>query len=141
MGARFFSVASVAFLCTVVGAGSVAELRQLSSPDLPGPAYGAFTPPRADALLGAPAVAPPADPPDYPGKFELVGHDPLLYRGMNAAIAVKGNYVYVGSRTDGSHPDSGVMVVNVHDPAHPSIVGQIGLPNEGNPGESSRELR
>src|SRR3954451_14272987 len=136
MGSRYLSVASVAFLCTVVGAGSVAELKQLSSPDLPGPAYGAFTPPSADPLVGARAVAPPAPPPDYPGKFELVGHDPLLYRGMNAAIAVKGDYVYVGSRTDGAHPNSGVMVVNVHDPASPSIVGQIGPPDEANPGES-----
>src|SRR3954447_12084145 len=141
MGARFFSVASVAFLCTVVGAGSVAELKQLSSPDLPGPAYGAFTPPSADPLVGARRVAPPAAPPSYPGSFELVGHDPLLYRGMNAAIAVKGDYVYVGYRSDGTKAVGGVLVVNVHDPAAPSVAGMIGPPDEDNPGESSRELR
>ncbi|MDX6665753.1 MAG: hypothetical protein QOG68_1959 [Solirubrobacteraceae bacterium] len=60
---------------------------------------------------------------------------------MNSALAVKGDYVYVGSRSDGTKANAGVMVVNVHDPASPSIVGQIGQPNESNPGESSRELR
>src|SRR3954471_23923092 len=140
MGSRYFSVASIAFLCTVVGAGSVAELRQLSSPDLPGPAYGAFTPPRADALGPAPALPPPAAPPEYPGNFELVGHDPLLNRGMNAAIAVKGDYVYVGYRSDGTKAVGGVLVVNVHDPSAPQVEGMIGPPDEDNPGESSREL-
>ena len=33
------------------------------------------------------------------------------------------------------------MIVDVKDPAKPAIVGQIGPPNAGNPGESSRELR
>ena len=141
MGAKFFSVASVAFLCTVIGGGSIGELRHLSSADLPGPAYGAFTPPAPDSLVGRAPVAPPAAPPSYPGSFELVGHDPLLYRGMNAAIAVKGDYVYVGYRSDGTKAVGGVLVVNVHDPAAPSVVGMIGPPDEDNPGESSRELR
>jgi hypothetical protein len=35
--------------------------------------------------------------PSGAGSFELVGHDPLLNRGMNAAIATRGDYVYVGS--------------------------------------------
>ena len=55
-----------------------------------------------------------------PGAFELVGHEPLMNRGMNAALAVHGNYVYVGSRTDGGHPDmphGGVMVVDVSNPS------------------------
>jgi hypothetical protein len=134
-------VATVAFLCTVVGAGSVAELRQLSSPDLPGPAYGAFTAPKADTLAGAAAIAPPAPPPEYPGSFELVGHDPLLYRGMNAALAVKGDYAYVGYRSDGTKGLGGVMVVNVSNPAAPAFAGMIGPPDEDNVGESSRELR
>src|SRR3954465_5469330 len=141
-GVKYFSISGVALLCTIAGASSVREFQKLSSPDLPGPAYEAFSGPETGTQpLTAAAVALPAPPPAYPGHFDLVGHDPLLYRGMNAAIAVKGDYVYVGSRPAGSQPDSGVMVVNVHDPAHPSIVGQIGLPNEGNPGESSRELR
>jgi hypothetical protein len=142
VGSRHFSVATIAFLCTVVGAGSVAELRSLSSPDLPGPAYAAFTPLKdPDPLAGTPLASLPAPAPNYPGHFDLVGHDPLLFRGMNAAIAVKGDYVYVGYRSDGTKANSGVMIVNVHDPAAPSLVGQIGPPNEGNPGESSRELR
>jgi hypothetical protein len=37
---------------------------------------------------------------NLPGSFTLVGHQPLLNRGMNAAIAVHKDYVYVGSRTD-----------------------------------------
>src|SRR3954452_25133844 len=47
-----------------------------------------------------------------PGSVELVGHEPLAGvnqpdaqtgRGMNAAIAVNGKYVYIGSRTDGKN--------------------------------------
>ena len=141
-GVKFFSISGVALLCTIAGASSVREFQKLSSPDLPGPAYEAFTGPETGGQpFTTAAVDLPAPPPSYPGHFDLVGHDPLLYRGMNAAIAVKGDYVYVGSRTDGAHPDSGVMVVNVHDPASPSVVGQIGPPDEANPGESSRELR
>ena len=37
------------------------------------------------------------------GSIEQVGHEPLMNRGMNAAIAVHGNYAYIGSRTDGGH--------------------------------------
>jgi hypothetical protein len=141
MRQRLFSVSSVAVLCTIVGAGSVAELGTLTSADLPGPAYQAFSPPAADPLAATPLAQLPAPPPEYPGRFELVGHDPLLDRGMNAAIAVKGDYVYVGSRSDGTKANAGVMIVNVADPARPQVVGQIGQPYEANPGESSRELR
>jgi hypothetical protein len=69
-----------------------------------------------------------------PGSLELVGHSPLLSRGMNAALAVRGDYAYVGSRTDGTHVDAGVLVVNVADPSHPTVVNQIGPPLEGNVG-------
>ncbi len=60
---------------------------------------------------------------------------------MNAALAVHGDYAYVGSRTDGTHLNSGVLVIDVSDPSSPEIVNEIGPPNEGNIGESSRELR
>jgi len=76
-----------------------------------------------------------------PGSLEQVGHDPLLNRGMNSALAVWGDHAYVGSRTDGTHVDSGVLVVDVSDPSAPAVVNQIGPPLEGNVGESSRELR
>src|SRR3954454_21382863 len=119
-----------------------AHLGTLTSADLPGPAYEAFSPPRAeDPLAGTPLASLPAPPPSYPGHFDLVGHDPLLYRGMNSAIAVKGDYVYVGSRSDGTKALGGVLVVDVADPAAPQIAGMIGPPDEANPGESSRELR
>jgi len=75
------------------------------------------------------------------GSFELIGHTPLLNRGMNAAPAVYGNYAYVGSRTDGSHPDAGVLVVDISNPANPQVVYQIGPPEEGIVGQTSRELR
>ena len=91
----------------------------------------------------APALG-PADQPRRgkpPGSFKLLGHNPLLNRGMNAALAIHGNYAYIGSRTDGSHPNAGVLVVDISDPSNPTIVNQIGPPNEGNPGETSRELR
>ncbi|HEX6022494.1 MAG TPA: hypothetical protein VFZ00_10905 [Solirubrobacter sp.] len=99
-----------------------------------------------------------------PGYFELVGHNPLRAttpegdddhdptappRGMNAAIAVHKNYVYIGSRTDGNlGPDgsqnvnhAGIMVVEVSDPTKPKVVHEIGPPFEGLTNESSRELR
>ena len=95
--------------------------------------------------LAAPALAhaqgPAPAPPPMPGSFELLGHDPLLMRGMNAALAVHGGYAYVGNRTDGTHANPGVFVVDVRDPAKPAIVKEIGAPDEGLPTQSSRELR
>jgi len=79
-----------------------------------------------------------------PGSFSLVGSNPLLGRGMNAALAVGDGYAYVGSRTDGKNANAnhaGVLVVDVHDPTKPNIVHEIGPPWEGNAQESSRELR
>lgn len=75
--------------------------------------------------------------------FELVGHSPLLSRGMNSALALHGNFAYVGSRTDASglHANPGILVVDISNPAAPVVTGEIGPPNAGNPGESSRELR
>lgn len=76
-----------------------------------------------------------------PGDMALVGHEPLSNRGMNAALAVHRKHAYIGSRTDGLHPNAGVMVVDVSDPSDPEVAGQIGPPHEGLPGETSRELR
>jgi hypothetical protein len=75
------------------------------------------------------------------GWFEFIGHTPLLNRGMNAGLAVHGNYAYVGSRTDGSHSDAGVLVVDISNSSSPQVIYQIGPPAEGNPGQTSRELR
>ena len=75
------------------------------------------------------------------GSIEQVGHEPLMDRGMNAAIAVHGDYAYIGSRTDGGHegmPHGGIMVVDVSDPSDPTLVAG---PLDAAPGESSRELR
>ncbi|MDA0179305.1 hypothetical protein OJ997_03265 [Solirubrobacter phytolaccae] len=81
--------------------------------------------------------------PDTPGALTLVGHEPLESRGMNAAIAVNKGFVYVGSRTDGSagRQNAGIMVVDARNPAQPKIAAQMKPPLEGNPQESSRELR
>lgn len=76
-----------------------------------------------------------------PGSLRLIGSNPLLNRGMNAALAVNGDYAYIGSRTDGSHPNAGVLVVDVSDPSAPEVVNQIGPPNEAVLGATSRELR
>ncbi|MGH2725143.1 MAG: LVIVD repeat-containing protein [Actinomycetota bacterium] len=93
--------------------------------------------------LLVPAGTGAAPAPGEANNFELVGHDPLFSRGMNAAPAILGNHVYVGSRTDGSphHPHPGVLVVDVADPSNPQVVGEIGPPDEGNVAETSRELR
>lgn len=104
----------------------------------------------ARSAAGAASAATPAN-------VELVGHDPLDNRGMNAALALYDHYVYVGSRTDASsvcvgptglpkgascpHPHAGILVVDVADPARPSVVGEIGPPHAGLVGETSRELR
>ena len=100
----------------------------------------AVAPPLPNAIAAstaASAAAPTAE------NVQLVGRNALYARGMNAAPAIYGNYIYIGSRTDASegHPHPGVLVVNIADPAHPSVVGEIGPPNAGNVGETSRELR
>jgi hypothetical protein len=87
--------------------------------------------------------------------FLLVGHNPLSNRGMNAALAVFGHFIYIGSRTDASdtcpvspptttgcpHPHPGVLIVDASDPKNPVVVGEIGPPDEGVPFLTPRELR
>ena len=78
------------------------------------------------------------------GSLQQVGHEPLLNRGMNAALAIHGDYAYVGSRTDGSDNNArnaGVMIVDIDNPRRPRLVRQMLPPLEANVGESSRELR
>jgi LVIVD repeat-containing protein len=74
------------------------------------------------------------------GSFKQVGHNPLLNRGMNAAIAVHEDYAYIGSRTDlhDGTPHGGIMVVDISDPSDPEL---LGMPFDAKAGESSRELR
>ena len=98
-------------------------------------------------LAGAAEIAPPLGdgvaPAEPPG-FDLVGHSPLENRGMNAALAVHGDYAYVGSRTDAKAQNAnnaGVFVVDISDTSAPEVVHQIGPPDEGNTGETSREMR
>ncbi|MFL5799909.1 MAG: LVIVD repeat-containing protein [Actinomycetota bacterium] len=100
--------------------------------------------------------------PGTASNFMLVGTNPLFGRGMNAAIASYDHYIYVGNRTDGSsrcgvgdpridttgidscpHPDPGVLVVDVADPATPTVVGEFGTEfvTGANLGQTSRELR
>src|SRR5918992_5869073 len=94
-------------------------------------------------LVCAAATAAAAAPPPRkakPGSFKEVGHDPLMSRGMNAAIAIHGDYAYIGSRTDGGHqgqPHGGILVVDIDDPADPDVVNRS--PYHAKPGESSRE--
>jgi hypothetical protein len=76
------------------------------------------------------------------GSLTLVGHHDLGARGMNAALAIVGDHAYVGSRIDGlAHADTGVLIVDVGDPAQPELVGQIGAPEHALLGMTSRELR
>jgi hypothetical protein len=75
------------------------------------------------------------------GSLRQVGHEPLMDRGMNAAIAVHGDYAYIGSRTDGGHegmPHGGILVVDISEPSAPNLVAG---PLDAAAGESSRELR
>jgi hypothetical protein len=66
-------------------------------------------------------------------ELEIIGHSDLGARGMNSAIAVAGDTVYVGSRID----NKPILIVDVSNPAAPAIVGEI----PGNITMSSRELR
>jgi hypothetical protein len=88
----------------------------------------------------APTIGPTAA---TPGSLVVVGHDPLFSRGMNAGLAIAGRYAYVGNRTDGAsrHPNPGILVVDISDPAKPRVVHEIGPPNAAIPGETTRELR
>ncbi|MDQ3878357.1 MAG: hypothetical protein M3290_08430 [Actinomycetota bacterium] len=96
----------------------------------------------APAFASSPRVHVTVAQGDPEGSLELVGHDSLMNRGMNAALAVTDGYAYVGSRTDGLHPNSGVMIVDVHDPSKPSVVGQISqTPMGASDGVTSREMR
>jgi hypothetical protein len=93
----------------------------------------------AAVLLMLPAVA---SGQERTGSIEQVGHEPLMNRGMNSAIAVHGDYAYIGSRTDGSHvgqPQGGIMVVDISRPRRPELLTET--PIDAKPGESSRELR
>ena len=122
-----------------------------------GAAGGVVTGHGAAAGPDSVTVGPGGGTPGTSRNFALVGHDPLFGRGMNAALASYGHYIYVGNRTDGSatcgvgdprgpgaicpHPHPGVLIDDVADPAHPHVVGEIGPPSEGNTGITSRELR
>jgi hypothetical protein len=135
------AAAAVAVLLVALAAPVAAH--EESSPDLPLPALTRHQIPAfPDAPIRTAAEISAETDVNAPGRFELVGHEPLFSRGMNAALAVHGDYAYVGNRSDVTQaPNAGVLVVDVSDPGSPEVVNQIGPPNEGMPGESSRELR
>ena len=90
-------------------------------------------------VMPATATAPPNE---KTGSLTQVGHEPLMSRGMNSAGAIHGDYMYIGSRTDGGHegmPHGGIMIVDVSDPSEPTLITDE--PIDARPGESSRELR
>lgn len=72
--------------------------------------------------------------------FELVGQNSLLNRGMNSAIAIYRHWAYVGSRTDGTHTNTGVLVLDIAKPAKPVVVNRVDVPGQER-GQTSRELR
>src|SRR6516162_2574971 len=110
-------------------------------------------------ILASPAAA------QVSSNFQLVGQNPLFNRGMNAAATIFQNFIYIGNRTDGSsrcgfgdprrtdphfgldscpHPHPGILILNIQDPANPTVVGEIPAPlnTSGQPvGITSRELR
>ncbi|MGI8702292.1 MAG: LVIVD repeat-containing protein [Nocardioidaceae bacterium] len=110
-------------------------------------------------------VGPGGGTPGTSSKFQLVGHDPLFGRGMNAALALYSDstsgrtFVYVGNRTDGSkpcdqtgnaqpchassnvHTHPQILIEDVTHPSAPVNVGKIGRPYAAQPGITTRELR
>lgn len=98
--------------------------------------------PTAQALLPASLQSAPTTESSGPGRFRLVGHEPLFGRGMNAALAVYGTHVYVGSRTDATpgHLHPGIQVVDATDPSAPKVVHEMEA-EQAVVGQTSRELR
>jgi hypothetical protein len=113
-------------------------------------------------VRGDVVVGPGGGTPGTSLNFQLVGHNPLFNRGMNAALASFDHYIYVGNRTDGSsrcgtgdprrdttgidscpHPHPGILVVDVADPTNPTVVGEFAneFTTGANVGQTSRELR
>lgn len=113
------------------------------APAAPAGGHALDAPPGPITAPTQPAPFDPATVATASTGFEQVGHTPLGNRGMNAAIAVHNGYVYVGSRTDGSphHLTPGILVVDARNPAAPTVVHEIGQPDAGLVGETSRELR
>ena len=64
--------------------------------------------------------------------IDIVGRNSLGNRGMNAALAIAGHCAWVGSRNDAP-----VQVLDIANPAAPSVVGALG----GHRGSTPRELR
>jgi hypothetical protein len=98
----------------------------------------------AAVMLVLPGTGTAAEKPKKPklSSITQIGHEPLMNRGMNSAIAIHGDYAYIGSRTDGSHvgqPQGGIMVVDISRPRRPELLTET--PIDAKPGESSRELR
>ncbi len=117
----------------------------------------------ATSVLGDVTVAPGGGTPGTSANFQLVGHNALFDRGLNAAPAIFDHFLYVGSRTDGSnscgvgdprrvpnapptfgdcpHEHPGILILDIKDPSDPEVVGEIGSPHAAQPGISTRELR
>jgi hypothetical protein len=74
---------------------------------------------------------------ELPDRLEIVGHNGLGDRGMSSALAVAGDTVYVGSRID----NQPILIVDVANPAAPTVVGELGMPAQALAGMSARELR
>jgi hypothetical protein len=68
--------------------------------------------------------------PEVASSFEIVGHADLGARGMNSALAIAGDTIYVGSRID----QKPILILDL---ASLAVVGEI----PGSLGMSSRELR
>ncbi len=89
------------------------------------------------ALVGCVEAPDPEPTPDPPTSLTLIGSHDLGARGMNSAIALAGDHVYIGTRNDAGP----VLIVDVSDPAAPVLAGEIGAPWQAQRGMSSRELR
>jgi hypothetical protein len=84
------------------------------------------------ALTAVVAASAPASAAGLPASLQVVGHDDLGARGLNAGLALADHCAFVGSRGQGA-----VLIEDVSDPAHPHGVGS--LPGRGL--TTARELR
>ncbi len=137
---RFLAV-TILVIALLLPTTALAQTTGRSADLLDGRAVPPLPAPSTDVTLGVPAAdmirGAATD------GFELLGHEPLGNRGMNAAIAVHDGYVYVGSRTDGQpqHLNPGIQVVDATDPTAPTVVGEITEGLAADVSHTSRELR
>ncbi len=128
-GAAAAAVATLIVLGAMLG-HDLPRAAARSAPALPGAAQ-ATTASREPVRVAAPAAGPaPAAPAAQEPRLEVVAHDDLGGRGLNADIWLHGGFAYVGTWAASADrlrgcPGTGVKVVDLTDPSRPVVVSTL----------------